>query len=106
MRALQGIRRNPLLVRKISLSLVFGLVIAACGSVPYYRPDWVVEGRLDWLFEVAGALFMPGLLIAAGLGGNLHDVSLGIGVIVNWLLYGACVFLILTRVVTLKRSKG
>jgi hypothetical protein len=40
-------------------------------------------------------MFMPGLLVAALLGGNVHDASLALGVVANWLLYGLSLFLIL-----------
>jgi hypothetical protein len=81
--------------RKLPISLVIGLLIAICGSVPYYRAELVVGGRFDALFKVAAAMFMPGLLVAALLGGNVHDASLALGVVANWLLYGLSLFLIL-----------
>jgi hypothetical protein len=52
-------------------------------------------GRFEALFKVAGAMFMPGLLMAALLGGNVHDASLAVGVVANWLLYGLGLFVIL-----------
>jgi hypothetical protein len=63
--------------------------------MPYYRPDLVVGGKFEALFKAAGAMFMPGFLVAALLGGNVHDVSLAIGVVANWLLYGLSLFVIL-----------
>jgi len=82
-------------VRRLSISLITGLLIAIGGLMPYYRPDLVMGGRFEALFKVAGAMFMPGLLMAALLGGNVHDASLAVGVVANWLLYGLGLFVIL-----------
>ena len=95
MGAPEGGRNARHFIRRISVSLVIGLLIAICGLIPYYRPDLVVGGRFDALFKVAGAMFMPGLLVAALLGGNIHDASLAAGVVANWLLYGFSLFVIL-----------
>jgi hypothetical protein len=94
---LTGVRNDRHLIRKLSISLVIGLAIAICGSMPYYRPDLVVGGRFDVLFKVTGAMFMVGLLVAALLSGNVHNASLAIGVVVNWLLYSLSLFVILKR---------
>jgi hypothetical protein len=82
-------------IRKFSISLVAGIVIAICGLMPYYRPDLVVGGRFDAFFKVAGVMFMPGLLGAALLGGNVHGASLAVGAVANWLLHGLSTFAIL-----------
>jgi hypothetical protein len=94
---LNGLRNKRHLARKLSIALAIGLVIAICGVMPYYRPDWVVGGGFDVLFKVMGAMFMVGLLVAALLSGNVHGASLAIAVFVNWLLYGVGVFMILNR---------
>ena len=91
------LRDVPHLARKVSISAAIGLAIAVCGALPYYRPDFIVGGGFDVLFKVLAAMFMAGLLVAALLGGNVHDASLGFAVFVNWLLYGIGVFLILKR---------
>jgi len=92
----QSMRRNERhLIRKLSIALVIGLVIAICGAMPYYRPDLVVGGSFDWFFKGAGAMFMVGLLVAALLSGNVHNASLAIGVVANWLLYGLGLFVVL-----------
>jgi hypothetical protein len=91
------LRDDPHLVRKISISLAIGLAISLCGALPYYRPDLAVGGGIDVLIKVLAAMFMAGLLVAALLGGNVHDASLGFAVFVNCLLYGLGVFMILKR---------
>jgi hypothetical protein len=91
------IRGVPHLARKVSISLAIGLAIALRGAIPYYRPDYVVGGGIDVVIKVLAAMFMAGLLVAALLGGNVHDASLGFAVFVNCLLYGLGVFMILKR---------
>lgn len=97
MRRVEGGRNERHSVRRVSLSLVIGFLIAICGLMPYYRPNLVVGGRFDVFFKVAGAMFMPGLLAAALLGGNVHDPSLAVGFVASWLLYGLWVFVLLIR---------
>lgn len=86
---------NRHLAGKLAVSFSIGLLIALGGVVPYYRPDLV--GGAEWLFKIPGALFMVGLLATAVFGGNLHDASLALAVVVNWVFYGFGIFVILRQ---------
>jgi hypothetical protein len=72
------------------------LTIAVGGCVPYYKFD-VADGVLAPLFKVLAMMFMPGLNLSMMVGGNAHNISLGLGVIIKWLLYSALLLLVTRR---------
>jgi uncharacterized membrane protein len=88
-------RLMPMLV----VSLAVGFVITGLSGIPFaFRQSAAIYGRFNIVFVIMSTFFMPGLFLSALLGGNLHNCSLVLGAIMNWLIYTLCTFCLLKRV--------
>ena len=78
-------------------SLVIGLAISVGGLLPYDHSE-MAYGFFHPLFMLLAGLFMPGLMLSAVFGGNIHNISLFLAVVINWLLYTGWLFLVARKV--------
>jgi hypothetical protein len=82
----------------LAAALTFASVVSIFGGMIYRN-----ESKYSSLFfKVLGVLYMPGLTVAAVVGGalrigNIHDPSLALAGIVNFLLYGLGAFFALKK---------
>jgi len=82
----------------LAAALAFASVVSIFGGMIYEN-----ESKYSSIFfRVLGVLYMPGLTVAAVVGGalriaNIHDPSLVVAGVVNFLLYGLGAFFALKK---------
>jgi hypothetical protein len=82
----------------LAVSFLLGLGVAVLGVIPFLRERQGLTTRFDIVFSIMGVLFLPGDIASIAVSGNFHDHSLMLGVILNWLIYALCSFLVLKRI--------